>query len=661
MLTLLLAALLHQQPQQPATRNPVARVVVTPADPAIVIGDTIRLRATAYDSAGHPLPGARIRWFGDGEGGVDSTGLVTGSARGMVTVRVVAALPGAPSRPVTVRVRVHSPPASRVEIAPAVSRLLVGQRLRLEALPYASNGDRRYDEIRWTSSAPRVVSVGDDGRLTARAVGRATLTAAAGAASATLAVTVTPNTIRRLEITGGAPGARTGDVLRFGVVARDAAGREISGVTPTWSLTPGQGLIDHDGTFVAYAPGTYVVTADFGSVSTETSVRVAYRNVRRPTRTIGRLPVARMPTAEFWPHPDGRHAYLTTIGDRMYAVDISDPAHLAFTDSIIVDARTINDVMTTPDGRFGVITREGASNRRNGIVILSLEDPAHPRVIGEYTETVTGGVHSSYVYSQPRYGTHIYITDDATGSMRVIDINDAAHPREVARFQVDAPEAGRYLHDVDLWDGLAYLSYWDNGLVIVDVGNGMRGGSPTTPQLVSQLKYDLNDVYRRVEEEGGPGFTRGTHTAWRHRSRPLVFVGDEVYSAPGAGMKRMFGRLHVIDVTEINHPREIAWYEPPDGGSHNVWVAGDTLYLGDYQGGLRVVDISGDLRGDLLAAGREMAWLATGDSRGTTPNAPMAWGAFWHNGLIWANDLNSGLWAVRLEPRREMEAAPAVP
>ena len=55
----------------------------------------------------------------------------------------------------------------------------------------------------------------------------------------------------------------------------------------------------------------------------------------------------------------------------------------------------------------------------------------------------------------------------------------------------------------------------------------------------------------------------------------------------------------------------MAYYEPKDGGAHNVWVAGDTLYLGDYQGGLRVVDISGELRGDLLRQGREIAHVAT--------------------------------------------------
>jgi hypothetical protein len=47
--------------------------------------------------------------------------------------------------------------------------------------------------------------------------------------------------------------------------------------------------------------------------------------------------------------------------------------------------------------------------------------------------------------------------------------------------------------------------------------------------------------------------------------------------------------------------------------------------MGDYQGGLRVLDISGELRGDLLRQGRGMTHVVTGDGNGVVPNAPNAW------------------------------------
>ena len=41
-----------------------------------------------------------------------------------------------------------------------------------------------------------------------------------------------------------------------------------------------------------------------------------------------------------------------------------------------VDARTVNDVKVSADGELAVISREGASNRRNGFVVLGAGKPS---------------------------------------------------------------------------------------------------------------------------------------------------------------------------------------------------------------------------------------------------------------------------------------------
>ena len=658
MLVLLLSLAVQANQGPPPAQAPALTVAVRPTNPTVTVGDSLRLTGEVRDAAGRPVSGAQIRWVGGSfEGAVDSTGLVRAGAVGTFVAYAVPSTDGRPGRPTPISVRIVPTAAARVALNHTSSKLVVGQRLSINADVFAANGDRRRDAVTWASSAPGVATVSSTGRVTAVAPGSAVIRAAAGSARGEMNVSVVANTIRRVEVTGGAPEVRQGDVIRFKAVARDAAGREIAGLTPAWTMAPGGGLIDEDGTFVGNETGTYTVSASFGAASGDANVRVRARDVRRVATKVGRLPLTKQLTAEFWPHPNGRNAYLSTIGDRVYALDISDPSSPRITDSVMVDARVINDVMSTADGKHAVLTRENASSRRNGIVVLSLEDPAHPKQIAEYTETVSGGVHSAFVYTQAKHGTHVYLTDDATGSMRVIDLNDPRNPKEIGRWQTDRAPTGRVLHDIDVQDGLAYLSYWNDGLVILDIGNGMKGGTPNAPTLVSQLKYDLDDLYRNVEAEGGPGFIRGTHTAWRHKN--YIFVGDEVFSAtpqgvtmPGMGLGKANGRLHVIDVSDVNKPRQVAWYEPRDGGTHNVWVAGDTLYLGDYQGGLRVLDISGELRGDLLAQDREMAHVHTGDAQGTLPNAAMAWGAFYHKGLVWVNDMFSGLWVIRLEPKK---------
>ena len=60
--------------------------------------------------------------------------------------------------------------------------------------------------------------------------------------------------------------------------------------------------------------------------------------------------------------------------------------------------------------------------------------------------------------------------------MRVIDIRDPYRPKQVARWQVERPEAGRTLHDIDVRDGLATLSYWNDGLVILRRRQRDQGG-----------------------------------------------------------------------------------------------------------------------------------------------------------------------------------------
>jgi len=153
------------------------------------------------------------------------------------------------------------------------------------------------------------------------------------------------------------------------------------------------------------------------------------------------------------------------------------------------------------------------------------------------------------------------------------------------------------------------------------VGNGIKGGSPSSPQFVSQYKYDLNALYKDVEIEGGAGHGRGTHTAWRHKN--YVFIADEVYRAnPVKGAKdasadRMYGTMQVIDVSDIEHPKSVAYYTPEYGGVHNVWVAGDTLYMGAYDAGFRAFDISANCAATYARRGARSRACTRGTCRGT--------------------------------------------
>ena len=51
-------------------------------------------------------------------------------------------------------------------------------------------------------------------------------------------------------------------------------------------------------------------------------------------------------------------------------------------------------------------------------------------------------------------------------------------------------------------------------------------------------------------------------------------------------------------------------------------------------GGLRIVDISGDLLGDLYRQGREIAFFMTSHPEGHIPNSPNVWGTIPYKGYI---------------------------
>lgn len=660
LLALLLFALLLLPPATRAqAQAPVARLRITPALRTVAAGDSLRLAVEALDAQGNVVPGVRIAFSAQGgwfQGTVDATGMVRAGTPGTIPVAIVAIPAG--GRPVNERieVRIVPGPAVRVVVTPAAPRLLAGQRLALDASVLTASGDARDDAVTWLSSDSAVVRV-SDGVLTAVRPGAATITARTGNASGAVTTQVIASAGVTATLSPELAHGSTGDVIRFALSVRDARGAPVTGLTPSWSIAPGNGTIGEDGAFVGELPGRYLITADLGAQEAQAAVILTARDVRRAPEVVGRLPRSAFFTSEVWVHPDGQHVYLGTTlgGDRIYAIDVRDPANPVITDSIMANARSMNDLMTTADGKWLVFTREGASDRKNGIVIASTADPAHPKPVAEFTEGVTSGVHSAFVHTQPRHGTHVYLTNNGTGTFTVVDINDPYHPRRVSEWRPRETAAGRALHDIDVQDGIAYVSYWSDGLMILDVGNGIKGGTPAAPVLIANYRYNAERLYPGATAEHGPGFISGTHTAWRHKD--YVFIADEVFPPMPTGPTwdvgniRAYGRLQVIDVRDIEHPRAVAWYEPDYGGVHNVWAAGDSLYIGAYNAGFHVVDISGELRGDLKAQGRTIADLRPADPEGKVPNGTMTWGVVVKDGLAYVNDMLSGLWIVRLKPK----------
>lgn len=626
-------------------------------------GQTVPLAVTAVDAAGQRVEAliryaAPFRALRISPDGATATGLVPGNYE---VVATVALPPGANVAPVSLAIPVDVvwPRVTRVAVSSEPGRLYLGTTLAHEASGHHADGSPRPEPaVIWRTSNPNIATVDRYGNVTAHAAGDVVITADIEGTTGEVRHRVVAFPGTSIEASTSASEAITGEVVHLRALVRGRDGRPIEDVPVTWSYTyqpddsvraPGAvGIIDR-GRFAAESPGVYTLLATAGQLTSRAVVDVRPRDVIQRVQTMGQGQINHVHTSDLWPWEgtDGRdYALVGTWGGDgwAYIYDITDPSNLLKTDSIQVDARTINDVTVSPDGRWGALSREGASNRVNGVVILDLANPAHPTVAANFVHELAGGVHN--MFATP---THLYAISGGQKFV-IIDMADLTAPRYVGEY--DHPDSR--IHDLWVHDGIAYTSQWGNGVVVVDVGNGTYGGTAERPVLVNTYATATGRTH-----EVFPYFQAST-------GKVYLFLGDEIMSRQGkawAGTTRdlntpggvphtMAGYTQIVDFTDPRAPRTVARYENPEFGTHDIIVQDDILYQAYYDGGMRVVDVSGELLGNLARQHREIAVHKPFDPNGYTANAPMVMNAMPYKGHIFFTDFNSGLWAAKLVPRQ---------
>lgn len=338
-------------------------------------------------------------------------------------------------------------------------------------------------------------------------------------------------------------------------------------------------------------------------------------------------------TAEVWVH--GNFAYTSTWGFRSAsgnAVKIWNVAGSGapvLVDSLIVsDASTLGDIQVSDDGALLVVATEGGPG---SIVLYDLADPVKPRLVSRYTTARTNpGVHTAEV-QRLNGRLYAFLSIDPPARLVIVDITDPTTPVEV----FTAPMGQPFLHDVFVRDGILFTALWDGGLSIWDLG-GAGNGSVTNPRLMGNVRTSGGEV----------------HNVWWYHSpggeRRYAFVGEE---GPGSVGSSSSGDIHVVDVSNFAAPREVAVFRVPGAGVHNFSMdeARGILYAAFYNGGVRALDVSGDLsscaadektadgRCDLHLMRREVAHgLQDGES-------VFVWGVQFLNGRVYASDMLNGL------------------
>jgi hypothetical protein len=442
------------------------------------------------------------------------------------------------------------------------------------------------------------------------------------------------------------------------VLVTDAAGNEAPGVAVSWSVLDGGGAVAPTSS-VTGADG--VATAEFtlgpvvGPQRAQAQVTglsgsplVFTATATRPGGTrlsvvSGGNNVPERFSSDLWVH--GNYAYTGTWGFRaeegntLQVWSLGAAGSPTLVGSVTVPGiGTVSDVQVSEDGQLLVLSGERGPD--GGIFLYSLSNPAAPSLLGSAL-VGAAGVHTvtlatingrRYAFAARNPGFAPDAADDP--ALLIYDVTDPEAPALVAREPF--PERDYGIHDTFVRDGIAFAFVWNTGVVIYDVGNGIRAGSPSAPVEISRLVTSANGICCGPSVHNGWWFHNPVTTERRY-----LFIGQEGAATIGS---RSSGDIHVVDVSDLGQPREVAFFHLNGAGTHNFWMDEERqiLYAAYYNAGVVALDVSGTLAGNL--SGRLLSQVKPGGAGNT-----FTWGVQLANGFLYAIDMLSGFWQLTTE------------
>ncbi len=342
-------------------------------------------------------------------------------------------------------------------------------------------------------------------------------------------------------------------------------------------------------------------------------------------------------TSDLWVH--GGYAYTGTWGAaprngnagdvvKIWRLDAGGAPNLV--DSIeVAGVGTVSDVEVSPDGLVLLFSAERGPDE--GLFVYDVADPESAQPLDHVV--VPNGIHTATL---GEIGGRRYAFAARNPPDPALLIYDVTDPSDVALAATVPVPANYGIHDTFVRDGFAFVFAWNAGVIIYDVGNGLRSGTPAVPVEVSRLVTSANGV------PGGPAVHNGW---WFHNpvgdERRYLFVGQE---GPGIVGSASSGDIHVLDVSDLADPREVAFFHLDGAGTHNFWMdeANQILYAAYYDAGVVALDVSGELEGDL-------ADRLIGQVRPGGPGDSYTWGVQLAGGWLYASDMLTGLWQIAIE------------
>ncbi|MEI7711385.1 MAG: hypothetical protein WCI94_08125 [Rhodospirillales bacterium] len=287
-----------------------------------------------------------------------------------------------------------------------------------------------------------------------------------------------------------------------------------------------------------------------------------------------------------------------------------------------------------------------------GMRVYDISDPANPRAIG-FMEVQGLGLHriwwtgGRYAYASALldgFIDHIFI---------VIDMADPTKPVECGRWWISGMNLaagetphwkGRWaLHHAVVEDDIAYASWRDGGLTILDVSD------KTEPKLLSHKVWS-------------PPFGGGTHSALPLHDRNLLVVADEAtMNIDQSQIKHTW----VFDIRDKTNPISISTFPSPSDrdyvamggqfGPHNLhenrpgsFQSSTTVFATWQSAGVRVFDIANPYRPEEIGyfvPPQPTVWREPMRGRAKIRHTADLFVS--KEGLIYATDYDAGLYILQ--------------
>jgi len=211
---------------------------------------------------------------------------------------------------------------------------------------------------------------------------------------------------------------------------------------------------------------------------------------------------------------------------------------------------------------------------QGGIAIWDVTDPTKPRAMRQ--NFLKNPIHNTFVWQQNDNAYLIAVDDIAARDVVIVDITKPQSPKVVATTgapdwptlgfaEIEGPEL--FLHDVWVQENsgrtTAYLSYWDAGLVLLDVTD------PANPVFQGDSTYPNPDVLSGLPAEGNG------HVAAPTADGKIAILGDEDFAKFSSFLQTSAGGFKFK--VALFGPNPLATFPAGDV----VWTGGQGCSTGD--------------------------------------------------------------------------------